>query len=105
MTTEAMISIFIEKGTWAYKKLNKDTKEGMRLYMHEPVDIEGHTFTCFREYATYKMGLFLTENLPEANVTVTLDGKDSTIEIEVSDEEQQEINRKMYRFLKEWNFV
>lgn len=105
MTTEDMIEVFIEKGTFAYKKLNKNTKEGMKLYRHEKVEIEGQVFTCFREYAIYKMGEFLKENLPEAYVEVTLDGNDSTILLEVSDEEQQKVNTKMYSYLKEWNFV
>ena len=105
MTTEDMIEVFIEKGTCAYKKLNKNTKEGMKLYRHEKVEIEGQLFNCFREYATYKMGEFLKENLPEAYVEVTLDGNDSIILLEVSDEEQQKVNTKMYSYLKEWNFV
>ena len=105
MTTEDMIEVFIEKGTSAYKKLNKNTKEGMKLYRHEKVEIEGQLFTCFREYATYKMVEFLKENLPEAYVEVTLNGNDSTILLEVSDEEQQKVNAKMYSYLKEWNFV
>lgn len=105
MTTEDMIEVFLEKGTWAYKKLNKNTKEGMKLYRHEKVEIEGQVFTCFREYATYKMSEFLKENLPEAYVEVTLNGNDSTILLEVSDEEQQKVNAKMYSYLKEWNFV
>lgn len=105
MTTEDMIEVFIEKGTWAYKKLNKNTKEGMKLYRHEKVEIEGQVFTCFREYATYKMGEFLKETLHEAYVEVTLGGNDSTILLEVSDEEQQKVNTKMYSYLKEWKFV
>lgn len=51
------------------------------------------------------MGEFLNESLPEAEVIVTLDGNNSTIEIVISDEEQQAINSKMYRLLKEWKFV
>ena len=105
MTTEDMIEIFLEKGEWAYKKLNKKSVEGNKLYRHIPVEIEGHVFSCYREYTAYKMGEFLHENLTEAQVTVTLDGKDSTIEITVSDEEQQQINQKMYSYLKEWKFV
>lgn len=105
MTTEEMVEIFLDKGAWAYKVLNRNTREGKRLYQHKPVEIEGHVFTCYREYSAFKMGEFLKDNLPEAEVVVTLDGNDSTIEITVSDEEQQKINSKMYGFLKEWNFV
>ena len=105
MTTEEMIELFLDKGAWAYKVLNKNTPEGSKLYRHITVEIEGHTFTCFREYSAFKMGNFLKENLPEAEVVVTLDGNDSTIEITVSDEEQQLINERMYNFLKQWKFV
>lgn len=105
MTTEEMIEIFLDKGAWAYKVLNKNTVEGRKLYTHQPVEIEGHIFTCYREYTAYKMGEFLNESLPEAEVIVTLDGNNSTIEIVISDEEQQAINSKMYRLLKEWKFV
>lgn len=105
MTTEKMIEIFLDKGAWAYKLLNKNTPEGRRLYTHQPVEIEGHVFTCYREYSAFKMGNFLKENLPEAEVVVTLDSNNSTIEITVSDEEQRKINQKMYSLLKQWNFV
>lgn len=105
MTTEEMVEIFLDKGTWAYKTLNKNTVEGRKLWRHEPVEIEGHVFTCFREYTAYKMGEFFKDNLPEAEVVVTLDGNNSTIELTVSDEEQQIINSKMYVLLKQWNFV
>lgn len=105
MTTEEMVELFLDKGAWAYKVLNKNTPEGSKLYRHIPVEIEGHTFTCFREYSAFKMGNFLKENLPEAEVVVTLDGNDSTIEITVSDEEQRLINERMYNFLKQWKFV
>lgn len=105
MTTEEIIEIFLDKGAWGYKVLNKNTVEGRKLYMHQPVEIEGYIFTCYREYTAYKMGEFLKENLPEAGVVVTLDGNNSTIEIVISDEEQQEINLKMYRLLKEWKFI
>lgn len=56
MTTEEMIEIFLDKGAWAYKVLNKNTVEGRKLYMHQPVEIEGHIFTCYREYTAYKNG-------------------------------------------------
>lgn len=105
MTTEEMIEIFLDKGAWAYKVLNKNTVEGRKLYRHIPVEIEGYIFTCYREYSAFKMGEFLKENLPEAGVVVTLDGNDSTIELTIDDDEQQKINSKMYLLLKQWKFV
>ena len=105
MTTEDMIEAFIKAGVDAYKKLNKNSVEGRKLYRHEKVTIEGYEFTCWREYATYKMGEYIKDTLPDCNVEIVLDGNDSTLKIEVTDAEQEKLNRLMFLFLQEQGYL
>ena len=86
----------------AYKKNSKGSPEAEKLYHHKPVVIQGQEFTCWREYATFKMAEHIREVLPDAGIEVTLDGENSTIQIEIDDEEQKKLNREMYNFLKEY---
>lgn len=102
MTTEDFIEDLISMGVKAYRKLNKNTVEGRKLSRHETVTIEGYEFTGWREYATFKTGEYIKSVLPESNIEVTLDGNNSTISVEMSNEEQQLLNNKMYIFLKKY---
>lgn len=101
MTTEEMIEEYISKGVKAYKKLNRNTPEGRKLERKEPVTIEGIEFSCWREYATYKVAECIHETLPEVKIDVELDGNNSTIQIEVDKQEQRTLNHRMYKFLTE----
>lgn len=100
-----MIEEVIEAGVKAYRRNYKNVPEGIRLSRHEPVMLQGIEFTCWREYAVYKMGEYLIELCPEVKVEVELDGNNSIIKMEVTDEQQQEVNRKLYTFLKEAKLI
>lgn len=102
-TTESMIERLVELGTWAYKKLNKNTPEGRKLYRHEKVRLDDDIEFCsYREYATYKMCELLREQLPYAEIECVLSDTESTITIEVSDSEQQKLNSHLYKLVKQW---
>ena len=105
MTTEDLLEELISAGVKAYKKLNKNTPEGKKLNRHESVTIEGVEFTCWREYAVYKTAEYIAEIIPPEQVEVTLDGNSSVIEVTCDDKEQQEINSKLYLFLKKENII
>lgn len=101
MTTSDMIETFVSVGMKAFKKLYKDTAEGRKLDRHEAVVVNGNEFTYWREYTVYKMGEYIRDILPEADIIVELEGNDSTIRIEnVSDDDVQKLNRMMYLFLE-----
>ena len=105
MTTEDLIEELISSGAKAYKKLNKNTPEGRKLDRHESVAIEGVEFTCWREYAVYKTAEYISEVIPPKQIEVTLDGNDSVLTVICDDAEQQEINRKLYLFLKKEGII
>lgn len=98
-----MIEEFISMGIKAYKKNSKGSIEARKLDRHESVIIQGQEFTCWREYTIFKMAEYICEIIPQSKVEVTLDGNDSTIQIELDDLEQQKLNREMFLFLQKIN--
>ena len=105
MSTEDMIEILIENGVKAYKKNSKKSKEFNRLNRHESVIIDGINFNYWREYGVYKAAEFLKENCPQASIVVNLDGNNSSLSIDISDNAQKKINYILYSFLKKQKFV
>ena len=100
MTTEDLIEEFIDKGIVAYKKLNRNSPEGIKLFRKEPVVIQGVEFSCWREWTCFKMAEYLHDTIPEMYVECNLDGNNSNIVIEVDDKQQQKLNTAMYSYLK-----
>lgn len=105
MTTEELIEKIIDVSYPIYKKHSRGSIEALKLDRKEEVIIDGITFTCWREYICYKVSEYLKEKCPEAHVELELDGNNSIIQIEVSDSQQQTLNQKMYKFLKENNAI
>jgi len=100
MTTEDLIEALIVEGIRAYKKLNRNTPEGRKLTRKEAVKIDNDVeFSCWREYAVYKVAEYLRDLLPDIPIEVTLDGNDSVLQIEIDEKEQQKINGSIYSFL------
>lgn len=100
MTTEDMIETVIEDGVRAYRKNYRNCPEGIRLQMHQPVERYGVTFTCWREYTVYKMAQYILEECPGIEAEVVLDGNNSSLQISLDDEQQKELNSKLYNFIK-----
>lgn len=105
MTTEEMIEKIIDGGVKAYKKNSKGCKEFDMLNRHETVTIDGVDFNYWREYGVYKTAEYLKEKLPDCMINVTLDGNNSDLDIEMTDEEQKKINAILYTFLKDRAWV
>jgi len=102
MTTEELIENFINAGVDAYKKNYRNSKQGRMLDRHEPVEICGETFRTWRKLAVYSMAEHIQEIMPNADVSVVMDGNNSTLSVSVDEEEQRELNRKLFVFLKKW---
>ena len=98
-----MIEEFISMGVKAYKKNSRGSLEARKLDRHELVILQGQKFTCWREYTIFKMAEYICEIIPQSKVEVTLDGNDSTIQIELDDSEHQKLNRELFLFLKKIN--
>lgn len=100
MTTADLIEEFIQVGMKAYKKNSKGSVEASRLDRHQPIVIDNVEFTCWREWTCYKMCEYLKDTIPDMYVECNLDGNDSNIVIEVTDEQQQVLNREIFLFLE-----
>lgn len=105
MTTEDLIEEYIQAGRKAFIKLYGNTKEGGKLSRKEKVIIQNHEFTCWREYTVFKMAEYIAEILPNAEIKVELDGNNTVLQINISNEEQQKLNNVLYCFLNKYNLV
>ena len=101
MSTEELIEKIIDISYPIYKRNSRGCVEALKLDRKEPVDIDGMIFGCWREYVCFKVAEYLKDKCPEAHIELELDGNDTTIKIEVNDFQQQQLNQKMYKFLKE----
>lgn len=105
MTTEDLIEELLQAGYKAYKKNADKSPAAQRLRRHEPIEIDGYTFTYFREYVCYRAVQYIKEICPEVDIELILNGNDSTINLVMSNEEQQLINRKLYCFLEKQKII
>lgn len=101
--TEQLIETLIEQGVKAYKKNHRGRLFGRRLDRHEPVKVDGveQEFRYWKEMAVYFAGEYIKEHLPQAIVNVHIDGNDSTLEIEIDDDEEEAINNDLINFFKQ----
>lgn len=98
MTTEELLEKLIDQGIRAYKKNNRSKLWGRKLDRHETVTIDGMDFSCWKELAVYYAGDCIMDNLPNANVEVTLDGNNSTLFVEIDDSEQEKLDHFLTEF-------
>ena len=105
MTTSDLVEAFITEGVRALKKNHRHQPDGRKLDRHEPVEIDGYTYTCWREFATHAVAEHIRDILPDAGIQVILDGNDSTIELSLDDDEQRTLNSSLYVFLKKWECI
>ncbi len=100
MNTEELIEKLIDVMYPIYKRNSKGCIEAYKLDRKEPVDVDGITFSCWREYVCYKVSEYLKEKCPEADIKLELNGNDTQIFLEINDNEQQKLNQKIYTFLE-----
>lgn len=105
MTTEDLIEEFISAGVDAFKKNHRNSTQGIKLDRHEPVEINGVEFRCWRELAVYGMAEWLRDELPDSDIEVVMDGNNSTLIVSMDDEQQRNVNGKMYAFLKKYDCI
>ena len=100
MTTEDMINRFIDEGVKAYKRNWEGSEEKSRVNMHLPITFCGQEFRYWKEIAVYKVGEQINSFCPTAKVDVYIDGNDSRIEVELSDDDQRILNGRMADFFR-----
>ena len=99
MTTEQMIEQIIDKAVVCYKRNSKGSVEASMLEQHRDVVIDGITFNYWREYVVYKVCQYIKDKCPDSVVHCNLDGNNSNIEVELTDQQQKILNVKMNKFL------
>ena len=103
MTTTDLIESFIDAGLKAFKSERKRSSGARKLDRHIPIELDRCTVDCRREFVCYKMSEQIKDYVPTAKVECVLCGNDSTINVELSEEEEQILNSKLYAFLKKWD--
>lgn len=98
---EELISAFIDMGTKSYKKIYASDPMSSKLTRHEPVVIDGHEFSYWREFSTYKMAQYLSDKFPGLKTDVYLDGNDSILEIEDCEDIILDVKKHIVDFFKE----
>ena len=105
MTTEQMIQAIIDAAYPMYKRNSKGCVEAYKLDCKQPVDIDGITFTCWREYVCFKVAEYIKDKVPDCNLELQLDGNDTVIQVELDDDQQKKLNVAMNKFLKDRNLL
>ncbi|MBR1818255.1 MAG: hypothetical protein IJ772_05330 [Bacilli bacterium] len=109
MTSEDLIEKVIDVATDVYKKNSRGSPEARRLDRHEPITVDGYQFSYWREYASYKMCELICDTIPElekgTDIRLLLDGNDSTIEVTLTDHQQEKLNRNLYLLLEKNGYL
>lgn len=99
---EELIDELKNRSYFKYKKMSYGCRENMLLSRKIPVNIDGVVFCGWNEYVSYKVCEYIKEKIPECNVDLFLNGNDTVIKIEVTDEEENLIKQKIRTLLDEW---
>ena len=100
MTTQDLIDSYIEAGRKVLTKRTAGRHEGVRrLIRHEAAVVDGVEYQCLRELVVVKVAEEMQRILPDAEIRAVLDGNDSAIEAELTDDERERLNSRMYLFL------
>lgn len=100
MTTEDLLKAFIDEGVRCYKKNYKNTTLFNALNRHQTVYYDGQEINYWRELSVYMTAKWIKGILPEANLEVNLEGNDSNIALELSEEEQRKLNSRLFVVLR-----
>ncbi|MBB5227405.1 hypothetical protein DYE50_01280 [Treponema ruminis] len=102
MTTEDLIQSFIDAGRHAFTSHTaKRSPEIRKLIRHEKVVIDGHEYNCLQELVVVKTAEHIRNILPDCELEVELDGNNSTLNVELTQDEKQKLTSALYVFLKE----
>ncbi len=107
MTTEELIETFMEAGTKAFKSERKKSSDARKLDRHETIELlpDGVKVSCWREFIAYKTAEWIQETIPTCTVEVELAGNDTTLSVELSDEEHEKLSSELDDFLKKWRCI
>lgn len=102
MTTEELVETFLDEGRRAFiRHTAKKSPEIRKLLRHEVVVMNGVEFGCLQELVVYKTAEYFRQILPKCDMTVELDGNNSTIYLDLTDEEKRKLTQSLYVFLKQ----
>lgn len=99
MDIESMIERFIDLGIKAYKKKYRKKLLGRKLDRHETIKLDGVKISCWKELAVYKMAQYIMEIIPGIDISYSLEGNNSNIEICIDDDEEEKIKSELDKIL------
>lgn len=103
MTTEEIIERYIDEGYNALKKHTaKRSSDIRKLIRHEPVIMNGVEYSCLKEFAVERVAEEIRKIIPDADIEVELDGNDSTLSVELTEDEKRKLTTEFYAFLEKY---
>lgn len=105
MTTEEIIDAFMDAGKKAFKADEMLARECRKLDRHEPVILYGTEVRYWREALIIKTAEHIRKVLPESYIEVVLDGNNSQLHLELTDEEKRKLTTSIYSFLRKYKCI
>ena len=105
MTTEQMLNELLEKTHYFIKdSFRKRIPAVARaLDRHEPIEVNGETFTYWKELICYNTADIINRRCPEISLEVELDGNDSRpVFPDITDEQVRHMTSVVYPMIKDW---
>lgn len=102
--TERLIEEFMEAGLKAFKSERIRSSEARKLDRHETIELppDGVKVSYWREFVAYKMAEWIQETVPACTVELELAGNDTTLTVELTDEERKLLSDELDGFLGRW---
>ena len=87
----------MEAGRKALTRRTAQKHEGVRrLIRHESAVVDGVEYQCLRELVAVKVAEEIQKILPDVEIRAILDGNDSTIIADLSDNDRERLNSKIF---------
>jgi hypothetical protein len=104
MKTEELIEAFMDAGLKAFKSERSRSSEARKLDRHETIELppDGVKVSYWREFVAYKMAEWIQETVPTCTVELELAGNDTTLTVELTDEERKLLSSELEGFIGRW---
>lgn len=104
MTSETILTTLIDKAYFYYKKnFRKYCPSVARLLdRKKPVEFNGIEYHCWKEVVIHNLSNLIQEYFPDIEIEVELNNNDSCMTLNITPEEEQAINSKIYPMIKNW---
>lgn len=93
MTSEELMELLLRRGSKYYKHQMRVNCPmiSTKLDMKKPVEINGETYSCWNEFIVVCVANLIHAEVPGINFMVNLDGNNSTVEMEIDNQEEMKL--------------